>query len=313
MINPIQSDEEIQIKEFLSRTEVRTMRKDMQRLREGEAVKEREKIVGSKTPEEIAIKAAEFKQQENLEQQRAQKEAGVKEAVIEQQTAQDKEVMSQLKNYTSEEEKQKLFYFETEKKNLEQQLSAIEKEEEPPLLLEKNEILLQRKGVEQKLSSTSGQEGEIERQVGTINEASASPAEKQNLERKRWGLEGQREEAEKKRWAVEKEAEAANAKVKDIEDRLLSISARKNELRKRIVDSDLSAKSLFSGVMQREEGRIQEEKDQKVAAAEKIEEGRAVKKASVRREEWAGKLEPEPAEDERKKFIKDIEEWAKEE
>ena len=45
-------DEETQAKEFLKRAEIRTMRKDLQNLREADALKERYKIVNVKTLEE---------------------------------------------------------------------------------------------------------------------------------------------------------------------------------------------------------------------------------------------------------------------
>ena len=45
-------DEELQAKEFLKRAEIRTMRKDLQALREVDALKERDKIAKIKTLEE---------------------------------------------------------------------------------------------------------------------------------------------------------------------------------------------------------------------------------------------------------------------
>ena len=45
-------DEEVQAKEFLKRAEVRTMKKDLLAIREGDALKERDKIAHIKTLEE---------------------------------------------------------------------------------------------------------------------------------------------------------------------------------------------------------------------------------------------------------------------
>ena len=44
--------EELEAKEFLKRAEVRTMRKDLQKLRESDALKEKDKIIKSKTAEQ---------------------------------------------------------------------------------------------------------------------------------------------------------------------------------------------------------------------------------------------------------------------
>ena len=44
--------EELQVKEFLKRAEVKTMKKDLQALREVDALKERDKIAKIKTLEE---------------------------------------------------------------------------------------------------------------------------------------------------------------------------------------------------------------------------------------------------------------------
>ena len=116
---PIENDE-TKVKEFLDRTEIRTMKKDLQKLREGVALKERERIIKIKTPEEEKTekeKQERIKQQE-IEKQLLEKQSQERIKVLQKRAGEEKEAMAQIKNYATEEEKQQIFYLESEKNDL---------------------------------------------------------------------------------------------------------------------------------------------------------------------------------------------------
>src|SRR3989344_202688 len=105
--------DEQQVKEFLKRAEVRTMKKDLQKLREFDALKERDKIANVKTIEEQQIDAAkkdaEAKQkiQQDIEKQK-------REGILSKNTEKEREAEKDLKKYANESEKQQIFLLEAQ-------------------------------------------------------------------------------------------------------------------------------------------------------------------------------------------------------
>ena len=148
----ITKDEELQAKEFLKRAEVKTMRKDLQQLRETDALKERDKIVKGKTVEEekairqLAEESKKEKEREILENQQREK-------VLSKNITEEREAEKQIKSYAEESEKQQIFLFESQRLGLEKQIDVFEQEKEPSLALEKNQILIDKKSQEAKLNN----------------------------------------------------------------------------------------------------------------------------------------------------------------
>lgn len=340
--NPPTNEEEAQVKEFLSRAEIRTMKKDLQKLREEQVLKERERIVKLKTPEEERIERERLLKirEEKEERERITKEALAKTEILQRGLREEKEVMKQIKDYASEEERQQIFYLEAEKLNLEKQLQALQKEKEPPILLEKNKLLLERSDIEEKLNGLKEEETKIEGEEKAISDAektTTAPGDKRKLEERRWKLEGEREKSEKRRWLIEKDLEKIENQIKGAEDEYQKVLSEEEVFKNKIEEVNNSLRTIYTAIMEGEEKKRQTREEEKEASALKRAEEEGKRKEEIRRREWTGKgkieqkgfLKGVPAgpkeklaeklqksaakeEEERKRFLESIEEWAKE-
>lgn len=326
-------DEELQTKEFLKRAEVKTMKKDLQKLREIEALKEREKIVKVKTLEEEKLEREKKRAEEKESLEKKQREK-----VLQKSLEEEREAEKQIKDYAEESERQQIFILEAQRVGLEKQIQTLEKEKEPPLMLEKNKILLEKKDWEAKLNTILGEERKIESEQKFISEKekeSNVPSEKQSLEKRRWELEDQRQKIEKKRWEIERQLVGMENKVKEIDENFQKILDEKAILKEKIAGIDRTLREIYSKIIQRvEERKRGQAEEQKLAALKKAEE-EAKRKERIQREQWAKpKIAPrekefikempsqfkeklaktaEVEEEQRKKFLKDIEEQTSEE
>jgi len=339
-IDPKIDPEEDKIKEFLNRAEVKTMRKDLQKLRESIALKEREKIVKIKTPEEEKAERERLEKikQEDLEKQNLEKQRQESSEAIQKKVGEEIKTMSQIKEFAQENEKQQIFYLESEKIDLQKKLQILQKDKESPLLLRKNRLLLERNDVEDRLGIISEEEKKIESEEDFVGEAEKTanvPKDKQSLEKKRWDLEKKREELERKRWLVEQESEKIETQTKEVDAEYQNIQNEEKTLKDRITAIGDSLRSTYLGITSREEERIKLEKEGRTAEALKRAEVESERKEEIRRQEWKIKEKPFLREipdeekkeqlvkkieetsikegDERKKFLEDVEEWAKEE
>ncbi len=342
--NTLTKIEETQTKEFLSRAEIRTMRKDIQRLRESVALKERDRIVKLKTPEEEKLEKLKLEriEQKEVERQDLEKQNRARIEVLQKRSEEEKEAMTQLKDFANENERQQIFYLESEKVDLEKQLQTLQKEKEPPLLLQKNKFLLERKSIEENLIPFLEEEKKIENEQKFISETERTtnvPKDKQKLEKRRWELEEKREEMEKKRWAIEKEMEKIENQIKNTDDEYQKLLEEQKILKDKITEINNSLKSVYVEMMAREEEKRRMKKEQMDVEALKQAETESKRKEEIRRQEWSKKenIEEKPflkgvpggdrkerlvkkiqetstkEEGERKKFLESIEEWAKEE
>lgn len=313
-------DEELQAKEFLKRAEIKTMKKDLQKLREVDALEERDKIVKGKTVEE---EKAELEKISKTQQ---------REKVLSKNINEEREAEKQIKSYAEESEKQQIFLFESQRLGLEKQIDVFEQEKESALALEKNRILIEKRGQETKLNNIIAEEQKIEEEqkfIGEKEKTSNVPSEKKSLEERRGELEIKRQEIEKKRWVVEKE-------IKKIEEGLLKIDAdyqkiteEKNSLKEKIKAIDMSLREIYSKIIKRVEDKKRGMLEQQQAEAAKTEQLSSEKKEKIQREQWTKpgqtpkekeflkgvpdimkeKLakSAEAEEEQRKKFLEDIE------
>jgi hypothetical protein len=337
-----QEVEELQTKEFLERTEIRTMRKDLQRLRELDALQEREKIVKIKTPEEellIQKLVKEKARQSADEKTRDLSEKNEREKILQQNYEKEKEAKINLKNYADEPEKQQIFLLESQRFDLESQVKEIEEKRDPDLKLEKNRILLTKGDWEKKIKTILEEETRLEAEQKFISERekeSTIELEKKNLEKRRWDLEKERQEIEKKRWQVEREVLGIEDKIKKIDEDYGKAIAEKNNLNSKKLEIDGTLREIYSKIIRRvETQRAEKERDRRLAQGE-IAEKRSGEKERIQREQWKGapgskdnrekeflKNVPEPAkeklfgqaegeEEERKKFMESVKKWAEE-
>ena len=316
--------EEQQVKEFLKRAEVRTMKKDLRALRESDALKERDKIVQLKTLEE-QLDAQKSQREKERAQTEAEKRA--RDEVLGRNAAQERIAEKDLKNYGTEEERQQIFLLESQRFEIEKQVDLIDKEKDPALKLEKNSLLIKLRDWQEKLNAILEDEKKLENEEKFLAEkeqASTIPGEKKGLETSRWDTEKKIQEIEKKRWEVEKQIEIINNKISQIDKSLDALVDEKNGLRNKILGADKSLREIYSAIIARDQekrrGELEEQKTQREISA-KI---RAEKNEDVRRQQWSSapvkKAQNErqafkerlakttqTEEEERKKFLQNVE------
>ena len=205
--------DELEAKEFLKRAEVRTMRKDLQKMREADALTEKDKIIKSKTTEQEKLEKL---QKENEAKEKLEKLQ--REKILQNNVSKEREAEKQIKDYAEESEKQQIFLLESQRLGLQKQIDVLEKENEPELALQNNKILLEKSIWEAKLKSTIEKEQKVENEQKLISDKekeSNVPSEKKSLEQRRTEIENERQEIEKKRWAIEKELSKINTEIKE--------------------------------------------------------------------------------------------------
>lgn len=282
--------DEQQVKEFLKRAQVRTMKKDLKKLREFDALKERDKIAKIQTIEEQQIEAA--KKQEAIKQKIAQGvEKQKREDILGENTEKERLAEKDLKKYADEGERQQIFLLESQRVALEDQVKKLETKNESALVLEKNRALLEQKDWEEKLSSLLEEEKKYEGEQKYIEQKETQsniPAEKKGFEERRSDIEDQRQKIEKKRWAVEKELVRVADKLKEIDQNSQIIFTEKNSLNDKIKKNDDVLRVIYFNIMAKEEEKRRgNDAQQKMYAAEKAKTHLEMNER-VQREQWLG-------------------------
>ncbi|MBI2053973.1 MAG: hypothetical protein HYT36_01375 [Candidatus Staskawiczbacteria bacterium] len=322
------------------------MGKDLQKLRETDALKEREAIIKIKTPEEEREKKLPADQQKEQAEESAGQlaEKTGRERILQKKSEEEKEAELSLKKYATEPEKQQIFLYETQRIDLEDQVRKIEEEKEPALKLEKNRVLLEKGEWEKKLSKVSEEEESFQTEQKFISgkeKESNIAKEKQGMEKRRWELEKEVKNAEKKRWEVEREVAKTESKIKKIDEDYEKIVAEKNNLAKRKADIDKIIREIYSKIITNVEAEKAKKEREKRLAQGKIAEIKSGEKEEIQRQQWKGMPEKyekyetggkekqflkdmpvsarekifgqaEEEEKARKKFLEDVEKWAKE-
>lgn len=302
----ITKDEELQAKEFLKRAEINTMRKDLQKLRETDALKERDKIIKGKTIEEQKAELEKKKEEDKKILESQQREKVLSKNINEERSAE-----KQIKSYAEESEKQQIFLFESQRLGLEKQIDILEQEKEPSLSLEKNRILIEKRNQETKLNNIIEEEQKIEKEeefIGEKEKISNVPSEKKSLEERRGELETKRQEIEKKRWAVEKEIKILEDGLERIDVNYQKITEEKNSLKEKVVLIDRSLREIYSKIIRRVEDKKRGVLEQQQIETAKIEQMSSERKEKIQREQWT-KSEETPKE---KEFLKEVSDKIKE-
>ncbi len=321
--------EELQAKEFLKRAEIRTMKKDLLTLREVDSLKERDKIAHIKTLEEQQA------EQEKKLQATEAVEKTKRENVLQKNEGQERIAEKDLKNYATEQERQQIFMFESQRLGFENQVLEIDSKKDPALKLEKNKLLLQKRDWQTKLNSILEQEKKLEGEQGFIAQKAQTttiPEERKSLEQRRWDLDKEIQDIEKKRWEVEKQIETIDNRIKQIDKSLEQLMIEKNGLRDKILGMDKSVRDIYSGVIARVEEKRRNEEGLKRTAETETAKIRTKEKEKIQRQQWSGTaisrqqkyLSKAPAavkerlaksaeqeEQQRTKFLHDVENWSK--
>jgi hypothetical protein len=325
-------NETLQVKEFLKRAEIRTMRKDLRALREFDALKERDKIVKIKTLEEQRLEQA--KRLAEKEKLQSQTEQIKREGVLEKNATEERLAEKDLKEYATEQERQQIFQFEAQRLSFGKQADAIDREKDPALKLQKNRIIVEKRNWEEKLKSVLEQEKKLEDEQNFIAQKSQQSVigpEKKSLEQRRADIDVNIQEIEKKRWEIEKQLGSLEKKIKDTDASSEQLAQEKNSLKQKILGIDKSLRDMYSGVIARVEEKRRNEAQEKKFSQEALSKVRLEQKEQVQRQQrsqigpqqnkdFFAKI-PVPVkekilgttqseEEQRKKFIQDVENWA---
>jgi len=327
---PTQQEEQ-QAAEFLKRAEIRTMKKDLQALREVDALKERDKIATLKTLEEQLAEKKQVQEKEAV----AKEQRAKLEQVLEKKSGEEKIAEKDLKNYATEEERQQIFLFESQRLGFEKQIDSIDKEKDPALKLEKNRLLIQRRDQEAKLNSVLEQEKKVVNEQKFIVEreqATTFSSEKKALEQSRSETEKKIQDIEKKRWEAEKQLQDIDSKITKSDSLSEQLVLEKNQLRDKILGVDRSLREIYSVIIAREEEKRRGQSDKQKLEKEALAKIRAAEKEKIQREEWSktsapsmqakpqipvpvkkglkGRYNAQAEEEQRRKFLQSIEQVA---
>ena len=284
-----QTDEQ-QTKDFLKRADIRTMKKDLRALREGDALAERDKIAKLKTLEEQLPEAPVKQESQDVQQ------------VLQKSQTEEREAEQSLKKYATEQERQQIFLLESQRLGFKDQIDAIEKQKTPNLKLEKNELAIQKRKLQEKLTPLAEKENQLEAEQQTIAQKANQTTiadQRKSLEQRRWDIEKQVKEVEKQRWALEKQVQEIEKKIKETDQFSQQLVEEKNSLQNKITGTDKSLRDIFSGVIARVEQQKKGGSAEQQIKNQAIREQRIKEKQAVQREQWLGMPIPK-----RKEFLR---------
>jgi len=245
---------EIAIGEKKPGIKIKTMKKDLARLRLLEAEEERERIIEVQAKARPAAeKRGEKKAKEELERIR-QAEAFRKQA---------------------EDSKEP----EPIKKPLEKIPPSLEREREPAAALPQQEppptktveLLKRKRDLRQSLSRIIKEEKSVEEQIVQIEEKEkkVTSDKREQIEKKRWQLEARRKEIEKKKWKQRKELKGIKARLKQVDSELI-----KSRLEKKPVQPEQMPVSPFKEPEQTPPGFEPPSLEKELSPEEKLEQAK---------------------------------------
>lgn len=279
--------------EFLQKSDIRTMKKDLQKLREADVFSESEKIIGEKENAAFFSKKAagadsrtEKNHKENnslfvekmennsappagnekVNQKIEEVSASIKSAASgffgnKKKPDEKEKIKTDLEKGGTETEKQKIFLAKSQRAELENKISLINKKNKLALNEEKDKILTQKNIWQNNLNRL--------------------------LEEDKTATEEGRRAIEKRKWRAEKELAEIEKKIAVINDSQKTTEAEEKEAIEKIKKIDTILEDVYSSVAK----RIKEKKDDSNG-------GRVLKK-------FGG-----AEEDQRKVFLENIEKWA---
>ena len=224
------NQQEVQ-KEFLQRINIRTMRKDLQKLREADVTQASRKITATPAFSEAKPFNIPIKPFDPAQGKPAATSPSIPRAMP---TPQEQEAIAQAKKLATEEEKQRIFLLESQKAQVQEKMKATESANNPALILEKNSILLELKQLQEKLSPLALEEQKLEARLKEVEERenqTAVPAQQKALEQDRMSLEDRREETEKKRWTLEEKMGSLQKRLKALSENYEKASGGERALR----------------------------------------------------------------------------------
>lgn len=323
----------------LERSSIRTMKKDLLKLREADTARENEKIINAPAPRtEKPLEAVKAPAPASTPTQTREKldalASQIEKIPAPQAAAQRSGAPSQeqrlkaekAKEYANEEEKQQIFLLEKQRLKLQRQIEEIAKVKEPPILLEQNSILREQKDLRAKLAPIIQEEQKIESAQKVMeareNETNV-PREKELLQKERWKLEDRRRAVETSRWSLEQELAKLEERIKNMIARYNTLQANESGLTVKIAQTDAALNAIYQAIAQRQ--HVPQQKPPQVHAQANAAQETAVRGAEeapqARQHRESLKDIPQPIKEklaqeakaeeiQRRKFMEDVDRWA---
>jgi len=293
----IDNKQELQTKEYLQRLDIKTMKKDIQRLRDADTLAETERIVVTKTAKNEYGPKQNSQPENTVKKQNPEvkpRPVFIKQAAKpEQKTApkqnlSDNNATDQLKvkieegnkKYASENEKQQIFLFESQLVQLKKQLQSVS-DKKLSLASQRSNILTEKENSQRKLSSI------IEAEKSALSEE-------------------QKQEIEKQRWAIEKDIANIENKINNIDQDHKKFKEEENTLKEKIATIDNSLKNIHSSVKKIADQEIKNKQDVSELQEEYLKGFQP--SATIAKEKSTESLKKE--EQQRSEFMKEVEKWA---
>lgn len=196
-------------KELLQRASIKTMKKDLKRLREADAKKESQKIISVRTPEKKA---------EPVKPAVATEPSSSLQVSLQAQAQSDRRI-TDLKHVANESEKQEIFLLESRRKALAQKLIDFAKGEEVSLMAEKDKAIAESSSVKEHMDQ--------------LTQKAQDKGDKM---------------AEQQAWFLAQELKKADSAIQGINEQIESVKRKKGAFQLEIQGIDDALRSIADGL-----------------------------------------------------------------
>jgi|GEM_PF-4582755 hypothetical protein len=282
------SNQDTEVREFLQRVKIRTMKKDLARVREADSLKEREKIGKIKvTKEPVNIDSQDGadkntisdvptpvkvptppmpmvddtdplakipSQLENILPSPPQK----KVPIITNQSTQENQAKEKVKQFATEPEKQQIFLLESQRLTLARQLQPDNTKINPRLTSEKNKLAAEQKNLQKRLAPLVARAEENETKEKSIEDREATAdnsVQKQSLAKEKSALEEQKQRINTERWFVEKELVKLEEKMAELNENYHQFTGHERSIKEDMATIDGKLRSIYHSIIEREKAK----------------------------------------------------------
>ena len=260
-------------KQLIQRIDVRTMKKDIKRLREADVVKESQKIVGLGT----------------TDTEKLQPEEALKNEALPQVTNREIDALDKTKQYANENEKQQIFLFQSQKKDIEAELQKVA-EKKQQIGFEKSKIVAEQTYWQEKLNPI--------------------------LEQEKTATEDQKDPLEKQKWPIEQALAKLKTTIKNFDENNEKLSQEENGLTIKISEINHTLKEIYDTILKREvHKKTALQKEQQTVATETTPNLTPPKtledteKTPDSQEKIYEKTSKNNDQEQKRKFMEDVEKW----
>lgn len=318
--------QELQSQGLLNRADIRTMRKDIKKLRELDAASVGQVPAPAPAPQAVKpFKAPAPVKIEITSPKPVTPPESPQEKAFEQIARQDNEKMAQAKQYATEAEKQQIFRLEGQANEIKNQIQAIGAQKGSLLSLEKNQIGIKQQQQKKILEGIIQEENKVDQEIAALENKEGAitiPSEKQRLEKERGDKENQRQTIEKKRWVVEQEISKLEGAMKNLDGNARESKEEQAILTAKLAGVDNSLRRIYFAIIERQNKKTREAKIVQAPAPKLIAPKPMPAPIALPKEKTYLKDIPAPAKEklvqtasteneQRRRFMEDVEAWIK--